>query len=115
MLGGNPLCCLLVSSNATNKTFLEIYNKLQSIEKRSLKNSKTSMSYMLAIEMSIDYIKNESPGILTVLKHLCLCPSGLSDHNIKAICKDWDKWVGLLKDRSLITETKIFDDDFKLN
>jgi len=91
----------------------EIFQKIKGIQSRSSSNiSRQNISVMLAIQMSLEFIESESPEIINVLRHLCLCPSGLSDHHIKAIWKDWNKWLDLLKDRSLVNEIEIFDEDF---
>ncbi|CAI2383139.1 unnamed protein product [Moneuplotes crassus] len=113
MLNGNPLCGLLVSSNAHSMSMLDIYKKISEIQSRSGRKGNSNISMMLAIQMSLEYLESESPEIIQVLRHLSLCPSGLSDHHIKAICKDWSRWVDLLKDRSLITEKEVFNEDYR--
>lgn len=88
-----------------DQTISEIYKKLLTLKSKS--GPKADISYLLAIQMSLDFLEAENPQVLLALKHLCLCPSGLSDHNLKSICEKWDDWVSLLKDRLLITEVDV--------
>ena len=88
---------------------LKIYKIIKSIQSKS--SSSKNISVMLAIQMSLDYIESENPEIIEVLRHLALCPSGLNDHHLKSLSQDWENWVDLLKDRSLITEKKILEED----
>jgi hypothetical protein len=123
ILNGNPLWCLLVSSNAMSKLFniitidksmLKIYSKLEALKLKYKSWAHNYISYILAIQMSLEYIEEENPEIIQVLNHLSYCPSGLSSRHIKSLCKDWDKWVGLLKDRSLINETIVYETTYNM-
>lgn len=83
-------------------TVSELYSKLKDIRSKT-KMSEESIAFTLAVQMSIGEINSENPKIVKVLKHLCLWQGGLSGDNLKTISPDWDEWVPLLKDRSIIT------------
>ena len=93
-----------------DSTMLEIYNHRISNTRRNMKSLPSNISIRLAIEMSLKNIEEENNEILNALKHLSLCPSGLSDHHLRTF-KGWSNWVDRLKDRDLIIENKIYEED----
>ncbi|CAI2370153.1 unnamed protein product [Moneuplotes crassus] len=110
LLKGNPLCALLVSSNADDKTLSEIYKKVKDYEKK-----KKNITLGLALQISLEFIQERSPEILKCLNHLSLCPDGLSFDNLLNISKEWNKnWIQILKDKSIIIEKKIYKEDYIL-
>lgn len=70
----------------------------------------SDMTFKLSIHISLDYINSKNPQLFEALKCLAFCPSGLTRRDLLKMTKEWDEWVELLKDRSLIKEKQVLAD-----
>ncbi|CAI2375874.1 unnamed protein product [Moneuplotes crassus] len=110
LLKGNPLCALLVSSNADDTSISEIYRQ---VEKSAM--NKKDINLVMAWNISLKYISDKSTAILECLNHLSLCPDGLGNTDLIQISPKWnEKWINILKKKSMITEKEIYEEEYTM-
>ena len=93
-------------------TVSEVYDKLKEMKSSNLKGNKKAtqnLTLKLSLHMSLEYISSKNPQLYDALKCLSLCPSGLRKKDLVNLVPEWDDWVELLKDRSLIREKHFSD------